>query len=551
VQALVHGLESNFLSTRKVVAGALDRLRWKPQNLYQQILFLSAKDDWVGLVRLKRHGIASLTRELQERQAAERGSIAEALKVVGNLATEPLVRLLENPDPDIRWRAASLLGDGRDMRAVGPLVAALEDADERVSGSVAIALGEIGDEAAVDPLIRAFTTGSADLRNRSVIALGKIRSKRAFATIVAASGDDDYEVRLSAIRAMWSIRDARMLPVLLPFFQDPDPAVRMETIRALGSYPLTGTVDCLIRALDDPDAGIRKEASGVLGKRNAVAAVRPLVALLGDPDTGVRLSAAGALDAIGWKPVDAREELAYLIAKEDWTEIRRRGLISNPFTKSSNPKPFLVPEDAPVGVSETPGVAAREQAGPDDKLVNPEPWVRSPPSSTGDEVPDLHVLIKALADPHADPRLRLRAAEALGKLGDLRGVQPLMNALRDPEAEIRWRAALSLGMLGDHRAFSALVVALDDPVFEVKRRAAESIAALKPGGVFRPLRELLKSPDPGTPLLLSQLSVNSKMMQRCAPCSQYWRMDMPTSDRPRCHPYSNWPVTGVHAYRFT
>lgn len=151
VQALVHGLESGFLSTRKVTAGALDRLKWKPGTLYHQILFLSAKDDWIGLVKLRQHGIAPLTRELQERQVVEREDIAKALRIVGNLATEPLIRLLKSPDPDLRWRAASLLGDGRDRRAVEPLIAALEDADGHVSGSAAIALGEIGDENAVDP----------------------------------------------------------------------------------------------------------------------------------------------------------------------------------------------------------------------------------------------------------------------------------------------------------------------------------------------------------------------------------------------------------------
>lgn len=498
VQALVHGLESSFLGTRKIAAGALDRLRWKPQNLYQQVLFLSAKDDWIGLVRLNRHGVGALTRELQERQAAERGDIAGALRIIGNLATEPLLRLVSSPDPDLRWRAASLLGASGDRRAVGPLIAALEDADERVSSSAAIALGEIGDESAVDPLIRVFAAGSTDLRRCSIVALGKLRSERSFAAIVAASDDASYEVRLSAIQAMGSLRDPRALPALLSFFQDPDPSIRTETLRALSPYARAEAIDLFIRALSDPDVEIRRMASDVLGKRRVVAAVLPLTTLLGDPAAEVRLSAAGALDAIGWKPADAGEQLVYLIAKEDWKEIRRLGLITNPSSKSSNSRPLLVPQDTHGRAPETSGFAASKQVLPGGETMDPKSRLQDPPLTTDDGVPDLHSLITALADPRADPLLRMRSAEALGKLGDLRGARPLMNALSDPDAEVRWRAALSLGMLGDHQAFSSLAVALDDPVFEVKRRAAESIAVLKPGGAVRPLCELAKSRDPGT-----------------------------------------------------
>ncbi len=355
------------------------------------------------------------------------------------------------------------------------------------------------DSTAVDPLIRAFTTGNTDLCKYSVIALGKIGSKRAVATIIAAAGDGNYEVRLGAIQAMGSIGDTRVLPALLSFFHDPNLTVRMETVQALGSYPGTEAMDLLIQALQDPDVGIRKEAARLLGICNAVAAARPLTTLLDDPDTEVRLAAARALDAIGWKPADAKEQLAYLIAKENWKEIRRLGLISNSSPKPQNAKPALVPKDLRSRIPREPGVAEQEKALSGEKTrTEMLSEVKEASPTTDDNVPDLQYFIGALADLHADPSLRHKAAEALGRLGDLRGIQPLMNALGDPDAEVRWRAALSLGMLGDHRVFSSLVVALDDPVFEVKRRAAESIAVLKPRGAVRPLCELTKSPDPGS-----------------------------------------------------
>lgn len=294
---------------------------------------------------------------------------------------------------------------------------------------------------------------------------------------------------------MGSIRDVRVLPALFSSFLEPDSTIRAETIRALSPYPGAETTALFIRALDDPDAGIRKMASDLLGRRKVVAAVQPLTALLEGSDTEVRQSAARALDAIGWKPADGGEQLTYLVAKEDWKEIRRLGLIKAPSARPQNAKPLLVPEDAH---GRAPATADPKQAASAVNAGEIESETRKSSRTTDDVVPDLYFFIEALADPHADPAVRLRAAEALGRFGDLRGVQPLTNALADPDAEIRWRAALSLGMLGDQRAFSALAIALDDPVFEVKRRAAESIAALKSSGAVRPLCELVKSPDSGT-----------------------------------------------------
>ena len=44
---------------------------------------------------------------------------------------------------------------------------------------------------------------------------------------------------------------------------------------------------------------------------------------------------------------------------------------------------------------------------------------------------------------------RWNAAEALGRLGDPRAVEPLIDTLWDDDARVRTKAAWALGMLGD------------------------------------------------------------------------------------------------------
>lgn len=84
---------------------------------------------------------------------------------------------------------------------------------------------------------------------------------------------------------------------------------------------------------------------------------------------------------------------------------------------------------------------------------------RPPDAATRDTV--LPVLEASLFDPDA-PIARGNAAAAMGALGDARGVDPLLNLLRDKHAFVRMHTALALGRLGDRRAIQPLVAAVDE-----------------------------------------------------------------------------------------
>jgi HEAT repeat protein len=66
----------------------------------------------------------------------------------------------------------------------------------------------------------------------------------------------------------------------------------------------------------------------------------------------------------------------------------------------------------------------------------------------------LEILIEKLSDDNEGTRWN--AAEALGRLGDPRAVEPLIDTLWDDDARVRLKAAWALGMLGDPRALAPL-----------------------------------------------------------------------------------------------
>jgi HEAT repeat protein len=85
-------------------------------------------------------------------------------------------------------------------------------------------------------------------------------------------------------------------------------------------------------------------------------------------------------------------------------------------------------------------------------------------------------LVPLLAD--TEPRVRRRAALAIGRVGLAEGVDPLLPLLADVDPEVRQMAAFALGLLGDRRARDPLVMALSDASPMMQASAAEALGLL-------------------------------------------------------------------------
>ncbi|MCJ7471087.1 HEAT repeat domain-containing protein [Candidatus Bathyarchaeota archaeon] len=92
--------------------------------------------------------------------------------------------------------------------------------------------------------------------------------------------------------------------------------------------------------------------------------------------------------------------------------------------------------------------------------------------------PNVERLIKALKD--EDFHVRIEAAEALGKIGDERAVEPLIEALKDKydkDRGVRMIAARALGEIGEP-AVGPLIEALKDKDNYVRRDAAGALGEI-------------------------------------------------------------------------
>jgi HEAT repeat protein len=100
-------------------------------------------------------------------------------------------------------------------------------------------------------------------------------------------------------------------------------------------------------------------------------------------------------------------------------------------------------------------------------------------------------LIKALTDP--DMNVKHAAAEALGKIGDRRAVEPLICAL-STDMWLQFPAAMALGEIGDPRAVAPLVTLLAMPGANVP--AIQALGKLAHPSALGPLAAFLEDDEP-------------------------------------------------------
>jgi HEAT repeat protein len=208
-------------------------------------------------------------------------------------AVRPLVRVLSEPDRNLRRISAESLGAIGDLQAVPPLLLALEDEHWSVRCSAATALGRIGSAKATPPLLARLGDEDATVRRAVVAALGEIGDARAAGRLVNALHDPALETAaLEALRAI----GVSALPEMERAFSVATPSVRRLLVALVGRLEDRQGRKLLLAALADDTSQVRAEAALALGDGSFLEAVRPLMDLkASDPSPQVRQAAAQAL----------------------------------------------------------------------------------------------------------------------------------------------------------------------------------------------------------------------------------------------------------------
>lgn len=178
-------------------------------------------------------------------------------------ALPDLLRLLAEPDAELRLaalRALELLGD---PDAIEPLVEILAEEKNRAWRLVWAALLTCA-QPQPERLLACMTHAEPMVRRLAAAALGEVGSRAALEQLLPFAHDPEPEVRARLAWALGRSRSSRALSVLSELAQDPVWFVRLQAVEALGVIRERSAHEVLLRAVRDPHILVRQKATGSL-----------------------------------------------------------------------------------------------------------------------------------------------------------------------------------------------------------------------------------------------------------------------------------------------
>ncbi|MFQ3581109.1 HEAT repeat domain-containing protein [Chloracidobacterium validum] len=375
-----------------------------------ELLFEALDDDTPSIqaaaaTTLERLGVTP-ARLLANLDSPNIGLRVESLRLLGRLghasALDPVAARLRHTEPlVVRLAAAAALGRMRRAEAVPFLAGLLQDREPALRLQAATALGEVGDERAAAALLPLLRERDALLVSEVVTALAKTQSTAAMAPLLTTLEHPDWRVRAAAARSLGDCNDARIPPALALALRDASALVRFYARQSLLKLAAAPT-DALLRLVERREPRGWYGAYEVLQQLAPEAAREALLRQLDAPDPSARALAAALLPAYQDQPT--LDALLRRLDSENrfsarWWLARAIGTFGETARESAVKR----------ARSKQPRLRADAM-----RVLG---WLPPNPESRT-------VLREALAD--ADAQVRSAAVEALGRLGDVAALAPLL-----------------------------------------------------------------------------------------------------------------------------
>ncbi|MBD2622486.1 HEAT repeat domain-containing protein [Microcystis flos-aquae FACHB-1344] len=289
--------------------------------------------------------------------------------------------------------------------------------------------------------------------------LGLTKSNQVVNELLKALKDSDWGVRRSAAEALAEIGSETAIPGLLKALEDSDWRVRSNAVKALGKIGSEAAISRLVKALEDSNVFVRSDAAEALGNIGSETAIAELLKALEHSNKDVSWNAAVVLGNIGHVRGKAPEALNFgREAAAAMTEFIK--CLENPDSETGD----LCRNNIPVRQS----LCRRIRQALKWSFVNGEVQLNGALSKR--KSPAIAGLLKALE--HSNWYVRIKAVEALGKIGTETAIAELLKALEDSNKDVRRNAVFALGEIGSETAIPGLLKALEDSDDYVRKNAA-------------------------------------------------------------------------------
>ncbi|HNS25592.1 MAG TPA: HEAT repeat domain-containing protein [Methanobacteriaceae archaeon] len=286
--------------------------------------------------------------------------------------------------------------------------------------------------------------------------------------LIRALYDDDYITRKEATFGLKKVGDKRAVEHLINSLLYKNwhkdytilTGVRENSAEALGMIGEESAIDALIQALEeDPDEEVRWKAVWVLGEIGNIQVTEALIKALKDNDWTVRRHAANSLGMIGDE--EAVPSIIKALNDRDW-HVRKYAAVALGKMKDERAIPILL-----------------------EALDDDDADVRWKAASSLVKMGEISVPLVINVFKTGSWRVRGRAAEILGKIGDERAVPVLIDSLShgkslEKHRHVRGKAAEALGNIGDKVALDILLKTFHEDEYKyVQDKAEEAINKIR------------------------------------------------------------------------
>ena len=372
-------------------------------------------------------------------------------------AESPLIKALQYPSPGVRAQAARALGERRAKAGEGPMMALLKDTDPAVRLQAIIALGRIGQAEAVPYLLPVLTDPDRYLAFSARQALRRIGD---WSAVASGLKTDDARLRGAILAALERVYHPGAVDLLRQVVDD-SKAAGDERAKALGEL---ATVARKAPEWDGKWWGTRptqgKPPSKTIAWEATPEILKAIESSLTDPSQPVRLAAVSAV-----RETDDRAALPVLRERfqaEQEPAVRQEIALTLGNMGDKEALPLLV-------------AVLRDPANPEAVRTS---------ALTGLEAiggqPAVEALIEALANKRGNLKdeAQIRMVTALGRFKAKEGIPSIADRLFHTNSEVRVAAAAALGKIGDLKACAPrLHPKLKDDSADVRNATLKALAA--------------------------------------------------------------------------
>jgi HEAT repeat protein len=437
-----------------------------------------------------------------------------ALKSIGEPAIEPLIALLDDVNPHVRFKAARALGHLEAEEASVPLVALLGGAQEtQPLLELIISMGH----KPVPALIEALGSSDVTLRELAAIALERITVTHWHpdlpAALAAVLDDQSATVRLHAAIALGRTKEKEIVLPLSKALADEDAAVCKAAADSLAQLKdhsaLPALLDYIVSLKSDPWAGGVKAFKTLVPLASAEQKTEAAQTLTGmTQHDDVRVSAA-ACDLLGEIPRKEHLETLLELMRGKYPLVHQysgpaikkvvRGL-----AEKGEPQLDAILADMAQDDSHLVRILAaelmaelqgQEAVEPLQKLLSDKDYRVVARAAlllhglgSGSGVAPLVKMLKSKDEPAV-----MQAWDALDRMGELNTEKVLLAGMKAKLPFMRASAVTLLGKLMRPRYIHVIANLLSDKELQVAEAAAWSLGHLKAPASIKPLVKALKS----------------------------------------------------------